>query len=214
MSVIFLAIFFVFTSLHLYGSAKQNKRLRNLTKPFLLSSLFGFYFFTAGNALPSILIALFFCWLGDILLMKSAMKWLIAGGISFMIGHVFFMIGYSRDITFSSEHLLPALLLAALFVFAAISIFLKMKPDLPQSMVIPMIGYLLINAAMNCFAILRMISMPGIPAFITCIGAMQFFVSDSFWFYVRFKKEGRLKTHFWIMLTYSLGELMIIIGLI
>ncbi|MBR4760699.1 MAG: lysoplasmalogenase, partial [Lachnospiraceae bacterium] len=166
------------------------------------------------NVLPIFLFALFFCWMGDILLMKGDMKWLIAGGISFMVGHVFFMIGYSHDIVFSSEHLLPALLLAMLFVFAAVSIFLKMKPDLPKQMVKPMIGYLLINAAMNCFAIMRMISNPGIPAFITCIGAMLFFVSDSFWFYVRFKKEGRLKTHFGIMLTYALGELLIIIGLL
>ena len=43
---------------------------------------------------------------------------------------------------------------------------------------------------------------------------LLFFISDSTLFFVRFKKDGRLKTHFWVMLTYSIGELLIVSGLI
>ena len=46
------------------------------------------------------------------------------------------------------------------------------------------------------------------------IGAVLFFASDSTLFFVRFKKDGLLKTHFLVMLTYILGEFLIVEGFI
>ncbi len=214
MTVLFLAVFIVSTAVHLYGSLKNNKLVRNITKPFLLASLFGFYYFTADKVLPAILLALFFSWLGDVLLMPSGVKWFTAGGIAFMISHVFFIIGYCDDIVFTASRALVTVLLAALFFALVAYIFTKLKPHLPKALFYPMFLYLLINGAMNCFAVFRLISKPCVPTLITCIGAVLFFISDSTLFFVRFKKDGRLKTHFWVMLTYSIGELMIIIGLL
>ena len=48
----------------------------------------------------------------------------------------------------------------------------------------------------------------------TLIGAALFFISDSSLFFVRFNKDSRLKTHFLVMLTYSIGELLIVLGLL
>ncbi|MBR5419705.1 MAG: lysoplasmalogenase [Lachnospiraceae bacterium] len=214
MTELFLAVFLISTAIHLYGSLKQDRRLRNLTKPFLLAALFGFYYFTAERVLPEILLALFFSWLGDILLMPAGVKWFTAGGISFMISHGFFIAGYCKDIVFSSLSSVVIVPLALLFTGLTIFIFSKLKAFLPKALFYPMFLYLLINGTMNCFAILRMISMPGAAALVTCIGAVLFFISDSTLFFVRFKKNGKLKTHFWVMLTYSIGELLIIIGLL
>ena len=214
MTVFFLAVFLISTAIHLYASLKQNKRLRNITKPFLLASLFGFYYFTADKVLPAILLALFFSWLGDVLLMPSGVKWFTAGGIAFMISHIFFIIGYCEDIDFSAQHIAITVLLGLVFAGLVAYIFSKLKPHLPKALFYPMFLYLLINGAMNCFAVFRMLSKPGLMTAITCIGAFLFFISDSTLFFVRFKKDGRLKTHFWVMLTYSIGELMIIIGLL
>ena len=48
-----------------------------------------------------------------------------------------------------------------------------------------------------------------------CIFANRFkFVVAGLRNIVRFKKDSRLKTHFVVMLTYSLGEFLIILGLI
>ena len=214
MAVCFLAVFIISTAIHLYGSLKQEKKLRNLTKPFLLASLFGFYYFAAGTVLTAILLALFFSWLGDVLLMPAGVKWFTAGGIAFMISHIFFVLGYCRDIVFSLLDPAVIVLLALLFTGTVAYIFSKLKPHLPKALFYPMFLYLLINGSMNCFAIFRMISRPAAATLITCIGAVLFFISDSTLFFVRFKKDGRLKTHFWVMLTYSLGELLIIIGLL
>ena len=214
MATLFLVIFVISTAIHLYGSVKKNSFLRNLTKPFLLASLFGFYCFAADTVLPVVLSALFFSWLGDILLMPAGTKWFTAGGISFMISHLFFIAAYCRDITTSSLSAPTIAIFASLFAATVALIFIRLKPWLSKPLFYPMVFYLMINGTMNCFAVFRMISSPGKPALITCIGAVLFFISDSSLFFVRFKKDSRLKTHFWVMLTYSIGELLIIIGLL
>ncbi|MBO7389241.1 MAG: hypothetical protein J6T95_01850, partial [Oscillospiraceae bacterium] len=93
-------------------------------------------------------------------------------------------------------------------------IFSKLKPHLPKPLFYPMLLYLLINGAMNCFAIFRSISLSSLPGIVTAIGAALFFVSDSSLFFVRFHKNSALKTHFLVMLTYSIGEFLIILGLL
>ena len=92
--------------------------------------------------------------------------------------------------------------------------YYRLANPFPKPLFYPMLLYLLINGTMNCFALFRLISLPCIATVITCIGAFLFFISDSTLFFVRFKKDGRIKTHFWVMLTYSIGELLIIIGLL
>jgi hypothetical protein len=67
---------------------------------------------------------------------------------------------------------------------------------------------------MNCFAWFRSMSSPGMAAVITAVGALLFYVSDVTLFFVRFNEDSRLKTHFPVMLTYSLGEFLIVLGLV
>ena len=141
-------------------------------------------------------------------------KWFTAGGISFMIGHFFFILGYLKDIDFASIPVFLIILLAIFFTAAVLFIFSKLKPHLPKPLFYPMLLYLLINGAMNCFAIFRSISLSSLPGIVTAIGAALFFVSDSSLFFVRFHKNSALKTHFLVMLTYSIGEFLIILGLI
>ena len=77
-----------------------------------------------------------------------------------------------------------------------------------------MAAYLLANSAMNCFALYQLVSLPCLATAVTFIGAVLFFISDSTLFYVRFKKDGRLKTHFIVMLTYILAEFLIVEGFV
>ena len=77
-----------------------------------------------------------------------------------------------------------------------------------------MLLYLLINGTMNCFAWFRSLTIGGRAGIITAIGALLFYISDTSLFFVRFNKNSRLKTHFLVMLTYSIGELLIVLGLI
>ena len=67
---------------------------------------------------------------------------------------------------------------------------------------------------MNCFALYQLTSLPCLATAVTFIGAVLFFASDSTLFFVRFKKDGLLKTHFLVMLTSILGEFLIVEGFI
>lgn len=214
LNYVFLAVFAVSTAVHLYASLKENQKLRNITKPFILLGLLGFYMFTARWGYWEIILALLFSWVGDVLLMPKGTKWFTAGGIAFMISHAFFIAGYCREIVFSAIPVWVIILLGLFFAVTVTFVFSKLKEHLPKALFYPMFLYLLINGAMNCFAIFRLISNPTPSTITTAVGAALFFVSDTTLFFVRFKKDGRLKTHFIVMLTYSIGELLIVLGLI
>ncbi len=214
MKYMFLAVFFISTAIHLFASARQDTRMRNISKPFLLLSLLGFYVLAARSVSAAIVLALIFSWIGDVLLMPKGVKWFTAGGIAFMISHASFILGYMKDIVFSRIAVPLIVFLAVFFAATVTFIFSKLKLHLPKALFYPMFLYLLINGGMNCFAIFRCVSLPTAATLTTAIGAALFFASDTSLFFVRFKKDSRLKTHFLVMLTYSIGEFLIVCGLL
>ena len=214
MKYISLIVFVVSTAIHLYASIKSNKPLRDKTKPFILLGLLGFYCFSVEKIELTVVLALVFSWIGDLLLIPNGVKWFTAGGISFMISHFFFILSYNKSVNFNLISPIVIIALALFFVITVSLIFSKLKEHLPKPLFYPMYLYLLINGAMNCFAVFRFLSNPDLGGITTVIGAILFFISDSALFFVRFKKNSKLKTHFLVMLTYSIGELLITIGLI
>ncbi len=214
MKLIALILFFIVTGIHLYASLKQDKKLRACTKPFILLTLLAFYCLSADPVSKLVVLALLFSWLGDVLLIPSGLKWFTAGGISFMISHLFFILSYAALTDFSGVNRSAMAGLPILFAITTIVIFKFLKPHLPKVLFWPMLLYLLLNGGMNCFAWFRSMSAAGTAAIITAVGALLFYVSDCSLFFVRFDKNSRLKTHFLVMLTYSLGEFLIVLGLI
>lgn len=209
---LFLAIFIISTAIHLYASYKKDQRLRNLTKPFILLALLGYYCVCANPVSVLIILALILSWLGDVLLIPKGVKWFVVGGISFMASHVFFILGYSKLFSFADVPLAWIFILGTVFAAAVCIIFSHLKQYLAKALFYPMFLYLLINGTMNCFALFRMISNFNAATLVTSIGALLFFISDSCLFFVRFNKKNQ--SHFKVMLTYSLGEFLIITGLI
>ena len=214
MKYLFLAVFVISTVIHLYASFRKDTRVRNISKPFLLLALLGFYLSMTDAPSVAIILALIFSWIGDVLLMPKGVKWFTAGGIAFMISHAFFILGYMKDIVFSRIPVPLIVFLAVFFAATVTFIFSKLKLHLPKALFYPMFLYLLINGGMNCFAIFRCVSLPTAATVTTAIGAALFFISDTSLFFVRFKKDSRLKTHFIVMLTYSIGEFLIVLGLV
>lgn len=214
MTYVFLVFFIIFTSVHLYASIRKDQRIRNITKPMILLSLMGFYIFGARSFSWTALLALLFSWIGDILLMHRGVKWFISGGIAFMMSHVFFIARYMQDIDFGRVPILLIICFAVLFTASVIMVFSKLTKHLPGGLAAPMFLYLLLNGAMNCFAVYRCVSVPNLMTVLTALGALLFFISDATLFIVRFHKRSRMKSHFVVMLTYSLGELLIVLGLL
>lgn len=209
-----LVIFIVTTTVHLYASYNKNQSLRNASKPWILLSLLGFYVYSVEEINTLVVLALVFSWLGDMFLILKGVKWFTVGGIAFMISHIFFILCYAKFVDFSKINIIIVILLICLFVASSSIIFKYLRPHLPKLLFYPMYVYLIINGLMNCFAWFRSMSISGLPCVVTAIGALLFYISDSSLFFVRFDKNSKLKTHFLVMLTYSLGELLIVLGLI
>lgn len=214
MKYVYLGIYLIFTTIHLYASLKNNKELRNVTKGFILFTLLGFYLEAVDILYWAVVVAILFSLLGDLLLIPHGTKWFALGGVAFMASHAFFIVSYINYTDFNLVPLYVIIPFALLFLGAVIFIFYRLKPFLPKALFYPMALYLLINGAMNCFAIYRLFSNPTAGAIITVVGALLFFVSDTSLFFVRFNKNSIMKSHFLVMLTYSIGEFLIILGLI
>lgn len=214
MKYIFLAIFIISSTIHLYASYKSNTKLRAQTKGIILLALLGWYCLSVSDPLPIVIAAILTSWLGDVLLIPKGVKWFSAGGMSFFVSHVCFAAAYCYHVDFVSVPLWLIIAAAALYIVITALVFRGLRPHLPKGLFYPMAGYLLANSAMNCFALFQLVSMPCLATAVTFIGAVLFFVSDSTLFYVRFKKDGLFKTHFVVMLTYILAEFLIVEGFI
>lgn len=215
MQWLYLSVFVIDTIVHLYASQKCNQHLRDVTKGFILFSLLGFYLESVANPSWIIVLAIFFSFLGDMFLIPKGTKWFIIGGIAFMVSHVFFALGYAKQIDFTTLPIWEIIVVGLVYVTAVVVIFSQLKDSLKPALFYPMMLYLLINGTMNTFAWLRFLANPAsIGTIITLLGAILFFISDTALFFKRFKKDGRQHSHFLVMLTYSLGELLIVLGIV
>lgn len=187
---------------------------RRYSKPFLLLLIAAYYVVSVRKIDPILIAALLTSWLGDVLLMPKGDKWFVAGGISFMLSHFLFIAVYTTKIDFSLVKWQIAVP-AAIVYFGISAVIIKLvKPTTPKMMVAPMYIYLLANSSMNVFALMRLMSNMNAAGVVAYIGAVLFFISDCTLFMVRYYKNGYFKSHFWVMLTYIFGELMITQGVI
>lgn len=214
MNYIYLVIFIITTLVHLYATYSNNRPFRNVTKGFIILSLLGFYHTSVKDPSWFIIIAILLSWIGDVLLIPKGKKWFVAGGSAFLVSHIFFILGYNELFDIRSVPLYFIIPVACLYVLACVGVFIKLKQYLPKLLILPMFFYLLLNGTMNSFAWYRMIEGFSVPTLMTVIGSVLFFISDTALFFVDFNKNSRMRSHFLVMLTYSLGEFLIILGLI
>jgi len=218
MSYVLLGIFAVVTGLHLYARLTKKAKLRDISKVFILIPLIILYLIEATVINPFVVIALVACWIGDVLLIMHGVKWFILGGTSFWIAHASFIVAYNYDIIYSKIPIWVLIVFPIIMVASIAMVLIKLKPYVKKKLFIPTCGYLLFNGSMNVFAIFRLATGIAINSFvgplITVIGALLFLISDSTLFFARFNKNSIMHTHFLVMLTYSIGELLIVLGLI
>lgn len=173
MNIAFIIIFIVSSTIHLYASYKKNNNLRAMSKGFIVSALLGWYCTKTQSPLTTAILALFFSWLGDVLLIPKGVKWFTFGGIAFMISHICFILTYNSQVQFNQIPLVLIVLAAIIYTVLVAIIFKGLKPHLPNILFYPMFVYLMINGAMNCFAFYQLYSLPCTGTIITFIGAVS-----------------------------------------
>lgn len=195
-----------------------NSDYRFFSKPLILLGLI-LYFYRITKPIAStlltksILSALIFSWIGDILLMWNDL--FVYGLGAFLMAHVCYIIGFKvaqdgnsnlRQVNFvkSFFYNLPIYLVAA-FTFYLIN------PNL-GAMKIPVITYIIVIVSMVAMARDRFKKCNPSSFWQVFVGAVLFFISDGAIaisrFFVQFPESGVL-----IMGTYATAQLLIVMGI-
>lgn len=217
-NIIWLYLFLIGTLADLSFVIDGNSEYRFFSKPLILFGLI-LYFYRITKPIAStlltksILAALVFSWLGDILLLWNHL--FVYGLGAFLMAHVCYIIGFRvaqkiptrvEKVNFvkSFFYNLPIYLAAALT-------FYLINPNL-GSMKIPVILYILVIVGMVATARDRFKKCNPASFWQVFIGAVLFFISDGAIaisrFFAEFPESGIL-----IMGTYATAQLLIVMGI-
>ena len=217
---LFLVIFFIDAGIHIVGVAKESKKIIYATKPFLMLLLALYFIF----ALPLnkvnwlILIAVLFGGAGDIFLMlEGDEKWFMLGMVAFLLGHIFYIIAFMLEI---GDNIVSFPIWGLFFLIPVVLILVMTYPMFKNhlgDLKIPVHVYMLVILVMHIFTVLRV---AAYDFFCVCfllvwLGSLLFILSDSLIAIDTFNKEKKIPHgRIIIMLTYILGQFLIVQGVI
>lgn len=211
-----LVIFSVVLSAELLAVFLSNRELQFVFKPLLMPVLAGYFLSSLKQYRNQfkkwLLLALFFSWAGDVLLMfveKNA-NFFLAGLTSFLLAHIFYIILF-HNIRIAEKirsRILPLVIVVAYYS----GLIVLLSPNLGD-MKLPVRIYGIVISFMFLLAIHMLFIRNKIAGRWMVIGALLFILSDSILainkFYQSFEPAGSL-----IMLTYGLAQLFIVKGAI
>jgi uncharacterized membrane protein YhhN len=215
-SKMIIYIFWILCITDIFAITFNYPILQWLAKPLLLPCLVYLFItqtnYSKENTCRLMITGLLFCWLGDVLLMfeSSHPLFFIFGLASFLAGHIFYIIYFSKlpaeTKKVPGKNLL-IVLPVAVYVFVLLYILYPSLGDLK----IPVTVYAIVIGVMLSMALLQYQKIDNKTALIFIAGATSFVVSDSLLainkFYQPFSNAG-----FFIMLTYCVAQYLIAIG--
>ncbi|MFZ9263201.1 MAG: lysoplasmalogenase [Chitinophagaceae bacterium] len=211
---LFFFLFSIISLIEISLVAYNREDLRFATKPLIVPLLGLTYYFSlnikGGLLKDAIIWALFFSWLGDILLQKENL--FVPGLICFLTAHIFYIFFFAHT---SSEKtsffkLRPVMLIA---VLAYLIEFMHLLWPSLGAMKIPVLIYGITISTMLSAAIWQYQKLNDRTALYLIIGATMFVTSDSILAINKFSYPFSSAGIF-IMSTYILAQLFIVLGAI
>jgi uncharacterized membrane protein YhhN len=213
--ILFLLVSLLELITHFFNLAE----LHHYTKPLLLITLGLYYYFSAGKEVLSklILLALFFSWLGDVLLMYQHKNelYFIFGLSAFLVAHVFYIFIYKRfRIDDDSQALLGVQRFRYSFpiILAGTGLMTVLYNHLGD-LKIPVLVYGLVLVLMVLNALFRF-GRTSLKSFaMVFFGATLFMISDSLIAINKFLLPVD-NSDLWVMITYIPAQYLIVEGLL
>ncbi|MBN2656231.1 MAG: lysoplasmalogenase [Spirochaetales bacterium] len=180
-------------------------------KPLLMPSLILLHIVSSSTIHFLLLGGLFFGWLGDIFLIKPEGKRFTGGLVSFLTGHIFYIILLGQRLTEPGTSLISAdsIWLIPYLIFG-IAIFLYLKKDLGE-MLVPVPLYMLCLIAMSYTALLYKNVSFSSNFLLPFTGSLFFLISDTLLALSTFKGE-KLYSYSLIISTYGAAQFLITMG--
>ena len=216
--IIWLYLFLIATIVDLSFLTDQNESMRVYSKPVILLGLILYFYFIskpiASTLLAkTILAALLFSWLGDVLLLWSDL--FIYGLGAFLMAHVCYIFGFR--LAQKSEGRLDSWYFIRTFFYnipiflVAGMVFYFIYPNL-GGLKIPVIAYILVIVGMVTTARARFKKVNAASFWQVLIGALFFLVSDGILALARFYKDFP-EAGILIMGTYATAQLLLVMGI-
>ncbi|GMQ26523.1 lysoplasmalogenase [Algoriphagus sp. oki45] len=217
-NIIWLYLFLGATLVDLAFLIEGNQASRFFSKPLIILGLIGYFFFItrpiASTLLTkSVLGALIFSWIGDVLLLWPNL--FVYGLGSFFLAHVCYIIGFKlaqkQATRIDQVNFVRSFFFNLPVYLAAAFIFYLINPNL-GILKIPVIGYILVIVSMVATARDRYNKCIPASFWQVFVGSILFLISDGIIavdkFYLSFPEAGIL-----IMGTYATAQLLIVMGI-
>ncbi|MCC5930250.1 MAG: lysoplasmalogenase [Cyclobacteriaceae bacterium] len=202
----------------LFSRALHMQSLDFLAKPLLMPLLFLYFHFSfiyrsRSQTYLLLSLSLLFSWLGDVFLMFSGTQWFMAGLLSFLLAHVFYIIQFSRLKYQNGAAKLSTWLISRMILIsvACLTLYIWLY-DAMGDLQIPVAIYVLAIGTMAITALMRKGKTGENSFFLIYSGALLFIISDAMIAIGRFY-GGFLYAGFLIMLTYMLAQYLIVRGI-
>jgi uncharacterized membrane protein YhhN len=215
----FLVLFIVAGGAELFSTLADAPIVHQFAKPFLVLTLIGYYVYSrAGQSMAvTFLLALFFSWAGDVLLMfqQDDASFFIYGLAAFLLAHVLYIFSYRQhrwENETSALQGLQRIRFAFPLVLAGSGLVVILYPHL-GSMKWPVLGYALVITLMSINALFRYGRTTQGSFVMVFGGSILFMISDSLLAINKFI-EPLARADFWIMATYIAAQFLIVRGVI
>lgn len=212
-STVFLILFLIASAGDI-ASIFAESNGRYIFKPVILLALIGYYLVQATETNKTFLTALFFCWVGDVMLMFSGELYFMLGLVAFLIGHIFYIFSFRQFAWSTGTALLPTQKVRYAFpiILAGTGLLVVLFPKL-GALQIPVTVYAIVLMLMAINALFRLGHTNQTSFGWVFVGALFFMVSDSALAFNKFHTQfvGASVT---IMLTYIAAQFMIVRGIL
>lgn len=180
---VFIIVFIAVSVGDLVAAVISNHQLELICKPLILLSLIGYYMAVAEIRSYVFIRALFFSWVGDVLLLFSSRAeiFFITGLIAFLISHVLFIQVYKqhRNSNIQNELLGTQKVRYALPVILVSTGLIVILYNSLGPLKIPVMGYALVLCVMVLTALFRYGRTSSGSFWMVFVGALLFLSSDS-----------------------------------
>jgi uncharacterized membrane protein YhhN len=212
-STAFLILFLV-ASLGDIASILGEFNTRYVFKPVILIALIGYYLAQTSERNRTFLAALFFCWVGDVMLMFEGELFFMLGLVAFLIGHVFYIFSFRQFSWSTGVALLPTQKVRYAFpiILAGTGLLVVLFPKL-GALQIPVTVYAIVLMLMAINALFRLGHTNQASFAWVFMGALLFMISDSALAFNKFHTQF-VGASFMIMLTYIGAQAMIVQGIL
>ena len=171
----------------------------------LLMPLLALFCIACGHVQGWVIAGLGLGFLGDALLINQSNKICFMGGlVSFLLGHVCYLVAMIQEIPAYAP--IPSFAVGLLLLCIAAAAYASLIESVPEDMHLPVIAYLLMLVAVNFFAFSALLARPSLPTGLLFAGTLLFFASDYILARGQFRK-ALPRQHFYIMSTYILAQL-------